>query len=357
VNNLKEYYKDKKILITGASGFVGGWLALTLQSHFGAKVFGLGLEPVTNPSFYEVLNVANHIEKSFIGNILDGALMQKIYDEVEPDIVFHLAAQPIVRKSYKEPINTFDTNIIGTLNILNCIKDRDKKINCVIVTSDKCYKNLEHGLPFKEDDPLGGFDPYSASKAACEIVTESFANSFFISDCGSKVASARAGNIIGGGDWAEDRIVTDLVCSLSSSSNIVLRNPKSVRPWQHVLDVVNGYLKLGLSLVDQKEPFAAYNFGPPKSHELNVMEVATLFIKNWGGENTKVEIMNSDKDLYESAILRLNSSKAKKDLDWKNILSQQDTIEWTVNWYKNFFGSETIKQKTFEDINNFFSLQ
>lgn len=356
MKDIKNYYKGKKILVTGATGFVGGWLSITLQTNCKSKVYGLGLEPNTDPSFFEALQVDKIIEKNFMVNILDKEKLGQIFNEVKPEIVFHLAAQPIVSESYKDPIETFNTNIIGTLNVLDEIKKLNTKTNCIIITSDKCYKNLEHGNPFKEADAMGGFDPYSASKAGCEIVSESFAHSFFKNSNSPNIVSARAGNIIGGGDWSKDRIVTDLVKALSSNQNISLRNPSAVRPWQHVLDVVNGYLMLGQYADKTDSSYTGYNFGPPKTHELNVHDITTSFIDSWGNSEIKIEVPENSSSFYESTILRLDSSKAHNELNWSTKLSQKDTIKWTVEWYKSFLINENVQEKTFEDIENFFSL-
>ena len=352
----QNYYKGKRILVTGSTGFVGGWLSLTLQSFCESKVYGLGLNPITDPSFFTALNLDQILEKNYIVNILNKKDLVEVFDEVKPDIVFHLAAQPIVGISYEEPLETFDVNIMGTLNVLDCIRKQPNNPNCVIVTSDKCYQNLELGLPFKEGDPMGGFDPYSASKGACELVTESFVTSFFNSPGSSRVASARAGNIIGGGDWSQGRIVTDLVNAASNNENIELRNPAAIRPWQHVLDVVNGYLKLGQHIDNNKDAFTAYNFGPPKTHELNVLDLASSFIKFWGNQNVNVKTPDSSSLPYESKILRLDSTKAAEDLCWSTKLSQSETIQWTVDWYKFLLEHDNVEKKTHADIKNFFIL-
>lgn len=333
---------------------MGGWLSITLKTAFEAKVFGLGLNPITGSNFFDILNVNKFIEKNFITDILNEVDVENVMQKVNPDIVFHLAAQPIVSTSYQNPIETFNTNIIGTLNVLNSIKNLEKKVNCIIITSDKCYKNLENGLPFTEDDPMGGFDPYSASKAGCEIVSESFAHSFFRDPGKPNIATARAGNIVGGGDWSHDRVVTDLVHALSNKKNIILRNPMAVRPWQHVLDVVNGYIKLGQYIDSISDSFSAFNFGPPKTHELNVEEVAKSFIAEWGGIHTLIEKPKVKEKFYESTILRLNSSKAHMELNWQTKLDQKETIKWTVDWYKDYLGKKNMRNKTIQDINNYF---
>ena len=259
---MQNFYKNKKILITGSSGFVGSWLSTALF-EMGASLYGISLKPNTSPSLFKLLNLENKINQKYIDicefNKLDSAIK-----EISPDIVFHLAAQPLVRESYERTIETFNTNVIGTLNVLEACKNLGTNVNFVCITTDKCYENNELGQRFVESDPMGGKDPYSASKACTEIVTKSHALSFN----SLKLCTARAGNIIGGGDWAKDRIVTDIVESIEQKKDIVLRSPNAIRPWQHVIDVVNGYLKLAIYNADKKDIFDSFNIGPQEEMKL-----------------------------------------------------------------------------------------
>jgi|TARA_B100002052_G_scaffold298571_1_gene332529 CDP-glucose 4,6-dehydratase len=343
---LQNFYKNKKILITGSSGFVGSWLSTALF-EMGASLYGISLKPNTSPSLFKLLNLENKINQKYIDicefNKLDSAIK-----EISPDIVFHLAAQPLVRESYERTIETFNTNVIGTLNVLEACKNLGTNVNFVCITTDKCYENNELGQRFVESDPMGGKDPYSASKACTEIVTKSHALSFN----SLKLCTARAGNIIGGGDWAKDRIVTDIVESIEQKKDIVLRSPNAIRPWQHVIDVVNGYLKLAIYNADKKDIFDSFNFGPQKENEIDVETLTNKFISNWNSCDSSIVIDNNE-NLPESKILRLDSSKAHHILDWEPLMDIDTTIKETAVWYENFFLNKDIYEFTIEQINKY----
>jgi|TARA_B100002051_G_scaffold276367_1_gene324138 CDP-glucose 4,6-dehydratase len=343
---LQNFYKNKKILITGSSGFVGSWLSTALF-EMGASLYGISLKPNTSPSLFKLLNLENKINQKYIDicefNKLDSAIK-----EISPDIVFHLAAQPLVRESYERTIETFNTNVIGTLNVLEACKNLGTNVNFVCITTDKCYENNELGQRFVESDPMGGKDPYSASKACTEIVTKSHALSFN----SLKLCTARAGNIIGGGDWAKDRIVTDIVESIEQKKDIVLRSPNAIRPWQHVIDVVNGYLKLAIYNADKKDIFDSFNFGPQKENEIDVETLTNKFISNWNSCDSSIVIDNNE-NLPESKILRLDSSKAHHILDWEPLMDIDTTIKETAVWYENFFLNKDIYEFTTEQINKY----
>ena len=343
---MQNFYKNKKILITGSSGFVGSWLSTALF-EMGASLYGISLKPNTSPSLFKLLNLENKINQKYIDicefNKLDSAIK-----EISPDIVFHLAAQPLVRESYERTIETFNTNVIGTLNVLEACKNLGTDVNFVCITTDKCYENNELGQRFVESDPMGGKDPYSASKACTEIVTKSHALSFN----SLKLCTARAGNIIGGGDWAKDRIVTDIVESIEQKKDIVLRSPNAIRPWQHVIDVVNGYLKLAIYNADKKDIFDSFNFGPQEENEIDVETLTNKFISNWNSCDSSIVIDNNE-NLPESKILRLDSSKAHHILDWEPLMDIDTTIKETAVWYENFFLNKDIYEFTIEQINKY----
>ncbi len=343
---MQNFYKNKKILITGSSGFVGSWLSTALF-EMGASLYGISLKPNTSPSLFKLLNLENKINQKYIDicefNKLDSAIK-----EISPDIVFHLAAQPLVRESYERTIETFNTNVIGTLNVLEACKNLGTNVNFVCITTDKCYENNELGQRFVESDPMGGKDPYSASKACTEIVTKSHALSFN----SLKLCTARAGNIIGGGDWAKDRIVTDIVESIEQKKDIVLRSPNAIRPWQHVIDVVNGYLKLAIYNADKKDIFDSFNFGPQEENEIDVETLTNKFISNWNSCDSSIVIDNNE-NLPESKILRLDSSKAHHILDWEPLMDIDTTIKETAVWYENFFLNKDIYEFTIEQINKY----
>tara|TARA_B100000927_G_C16460734_1_gene467740 strand:- start:776 stop:1813 length:1038 start_codon:yes stop_codon:yes gene_type:complete len=343
---MKSFYKNKKVLVTGSSGFVGSWLSLTL-SEIGAIVHGISLEPNTSPSLFKLLKLEKRINQKYI-DICDYINLENAIKEISPDIVFHLAAQPLVRDSYIKVIETFNTNVIGTLNVLESCKKLDSKINVVCITTDKCYENNEHGERFKESDPLGGKDPYSASKACTEIVTKSHALSFNK----LKLCTARAGNIIGGGDWANDRIITDIVESVKSKKNIIIRSPEAIRPWQHVIDVINGYLKLGIYNEDKEELFSAFNFGPLEKNEINVQTLTEKFLSNYKSHNSKI-VLDKNENPPESKILRLDSTKSHHLLNWEPMMDINNTIKETALWYENFYSDKDIYEFTLDQIQTY----
>ena len=337
-------FKNKTIIITGHTGFKGSWLTLWLKL-LGAKIVGISINLPSKPSHYEELNLSKEII-SIKQDIRNLKKLEKIFQKYQPDFVFHLAAQALVQKSYKDPVTTFNTNTIGTMNVLESLKKIKKKFAAVIITSDKSYKNIEIERGYHENDLLGGKDPYSASKGAAEIIIQSFINSYFTNKK-QNVAIARAGNVIGGGDWSENRLIPDCVKSWSKNKKAKIRNPKSTRPWQHVLEVVRGYLRLAECLYKNRklhgEPF---NFGPKQSQNKNVITLVKMMKKFWSNVSWK-EYKNY-KGLYESKLLKLNSTKAikKKKLKWTPMIDLEDTAKMTTVWYKNFY-LKKIKLKNF----------
>jgi CDP-glucose 4,6-dehydratase len=339
---LQSTFKTKKVLLTGHTGFKGSWMSVWLDM-LGAKVKGYALKP-ERISLYNQIYQSLKRHESVIADIRDKKKLEKEILSFQPDFIFHFAAQPLVRESYKIPVETFEVNVIGTANLLEALRQLKKKCIVVIVTTDKVYENTETDYAYKESDKLGGYDPYSASKAAAEIITESFRLSFFhpgnFTRHQKSIATARAGNVIGGGDYANDRIVPDIYRSLSKSEMIKIRNPKSVRPWQHVLEPLHGYLALAERMYAEPEKYAdSFNFGPELNDTLTVEELTKLIIKSWGkGKYKPVNLKNSP---HEAGLLKLNIEKAKNELDWSPKWNAGKTVEKTMNWYK-----ESLKKKS-----------
>ena len=334
--NFYNQYKNKKVLVTGHTGFKGSWLTTWLVL-LGAKVTGLSLNIPTNPSHFKVIKLHKKINHKQ-ADIRNLKLLKKFIKKNQPDYVFHLAAQAIVKKSYSNPIYTWETNTIGTLNILESLRELKKVCSVVIITSDKSYKNLEIKRGYKENDVLGGIDPYSASKASAELAIQSYVNSFFpLKKTKVFISVARAGNVIGGGDWSENRLIPDCVKSWSKNKKALIRNPNSTRPWQHVLEAVSGYLLLALKLKKNKKLHGeAFNFGPTNTKNYKVIFLVKLIKKYW--KETSWKLSNKRKNsFYESNLLKLNSNKAKTKLKWRCILSFSETISMVANWYKNYY--------------------
>ena len=342
-------YKDKKVFLTGHTGFKGSWLALWL-TKLGAEVCGYSLEPNTTPSMFTELDIQNKIKKSIIGDILDYDKLEKEINDFQPEIIFHLAAQPLVRLSYSEPILTYKTNVIGSLNVLEAARNCSSVKAFVNVTTDKCYENKEINRGYREDEPMGGYDMYSSSKGCVEIMSSSFRRSFLQN--GYAMATARAGNVIGGGDWALDRLIPDCVRFINTGEKIEIRNPVAVRPWQHVLEPLSGYLLLGEKLLEHGLHFAdGFNFGPYEDSVLKVAEVAQKVVENYG----KGEVVVHKRDnLHEANLLMLNIEKAEKVLGWTPTYTANQAIRETVDWYKHFYAEDTdMYNFTLNQINKY----
>ena len=350
----KNVYKNRRVLVTGHTGFKGSWLCSWLLD-LGATIAGYSLSIPTQPSHFEALGLANHIQQS-TGNICDKNSLQQVFDEFRPEIIFHLAAQSLVRESYENPVSTFETNTIGTLNILDCLRNSPTVAAAVLVTSDKCYENVEWLWGYRENDRLGGKDPYSASKACAEIISKAYMESFFKED-GPSIATTRAGNVIGGGDWALDRIIPDCIRAWSERKPIVIRNPNSTRPWQHVLEPLSGYLALGQKLFqgDARVKSQAFNFGPQARVNQSVSELITemtRFLSN--AESNSQQEISSKKP--ESTLLKLNCDKALQILGWEAILNFEATVRMTGEWYQKFYkhGPSSMQKVTDEQITEYF---
>ena len=327
-------YHNRKVFLTGHTGFKGSWLALWLTS-LGAEVCGYSLEPNTEPSMYNELRIGNKITKSIIGDILDENKLQKAINGFKPDIIFHLAAQPLVRLSYSEPKLTYETNVIGTLNVLEAARKCKSVKAFVNITTDKCYENKEVNRGYREDEPMGGYDMYSSSKGCVEIMSSSFRRSFLQDKNTYAMATARAGNVIGGGDWAIDRLVPDCIRAINEGIDIEIRNPIAIRPWQHVLEPLSGYLLLGQKLLEYGKKYAdGFNFGPDEKNVITVTEVSQKVCDFYG----KGKVVIGEKSpLHEAGLLMLNIDKAKKVLGWTPTYSADEAIEKTIEWYKHFY--------------------
>jgi len=344
-------FSGKKVLITGHTGFKGGWLSLWLQ-QLGADVVGYGLAPDTDPSIFTDAKVGLS-GKSVIADIRDKAKLHEVVKEERPEYVFHLAAQPLVRRSYRDPLGTFETNVMGTANVLDAVRQVDSVRSCVVITSDKCYENLEWAHSYRETDPMGGFDPYSASKGAAEIVVSSYRRSFF-SDHHCGIASARAGNVIGGGDWAEDRIVPDCIRALSKGERIKVRSPKAVRPWQHVLEPLYGYILLAANVRNDPKTFSqAWNFGPMISR-YTVGQLVDDIVKAWGDGGW--DDISDPKAVHEAQYLRLDSTKANIQLEWMPKLDVTQSVELTVDWYKHRLRGDDMRKFTLGQIDSYMGI-
>jgi CDP-glucose 4,6-dehydratase len=342
-------YKGKKVLITGHTGFKGSWLAIWLKA-LGADVIGYSLAPPSDPSNFEATRLQEIITHVH-GDIRDLGQLMDTFKKHQPEFVFHLAAQPLVRLSYEEPKLTFDTNVGGTVNVFEAVRATPSVKVLVNITSDKCYENREWIWGYRENDPMGGHDPYSASKGCAELVFGAYLKSFFSPDalkggC-TGAASVRAGNVVGGGDWGKDRLVPDCIRALSEGRAIEIRNPRAVRPWQHVLEPLGGYLKLGAALLQDPEKYSgAWNFGPDDSSNLTVAEMADRLIESWGGGSWKD--LSDPHALHEATLLKLNCDKAHAGLRWQGVFRIDECLQMTASWYKRFYaGGQTIDMYPF----------
>jgi len=351
MNELKNTYSGKRVFVTGHTGFKGSWL-IKILSDFGANLKGYALAPENEINLYTEMN-GDSLCESTLSDLRNREALKKAVLDFQPDYIFHLAAQPLVRASYEIPSETFEVNAIGTANLLDAIRFLDKKCNIVLITTDKVYHNNEWEYSYKESDRLGGYDPYSASKACCEIVIDSYKNSFFNTSKYDQhlkaIAVGRAGNVIGGGDWSKDRLIPDIVKALNVNMEVVIRNPKAVRPWQHVIEPLFGYLELGLKLNSDPINYAqAYNFGPNTNDALSVEEMVVKSIKCWASGAYKVEVNSNNP--HEAGLLKLDITKATTELNWKPVLNAQSSVELTINWYKNFYNNTTATELMETDI-------
>ncbi|WP_199309279.1 MULTISPECIES: CDP-glucose 4,6-dehydratase [unclassified Limnothrix] len=343
-------WQEQSVLVTGHTGFKGAWLCLWLH-QLGARVSGLALDPPTNPSLYQVVSFERLLESDLRVDVRDGVAIEAAICQTQPTVIFHLAAQPLVKRSYELPVKTYATNVMGTAHVLEAARLVDSVRAIIVVTTDKCYENQEWVYPYRENDRLGGFDPYSNSKACAELVVSAYRSSF-LGPQGIAVATARAGNVIGGGDWATGRLIPDCVRAFQAAEPLKLRYPQAVRPWQHVLEPLSGYLRLAEALLGDRalEFCEAWNFGPDAVDTVTVGEVAKLAAEVWGGT---VEIAKINPDYHEAGLLQLDSSKARSRLYWKPRWSLNQAVESTVSWYRAYYDGREMQQVTQEQILEF----
>lgn len=349
-----KFWKGKRVFLTGHTGFKGSWLALWLHS-MGATVKGYSLPPESSPSMFNVIGLSSIIE-SQLADIRDYGMLSSSILDFQPDIVFHLAAQPLVRRSYLEPIETYSTNVMGTVHVLDVIRNVKSVRAAVIVTSDKCYENMEWEWGYRESDPMGGYDPYSSSKGCSELVVSSYRNSFFnekkYAEHRCAIASVRAGNVIGGGDWADDRLVPDLLRTFATGTPVEIRNPKAVRPWQHVLEPLGGYLQLAERLFKDGMEFAGgWNFGPKDDDAKPVDWICNTMTAIWG-EGAEWHLTNETHP-HEAGYLKLDCSKAKMKLGWQPRWSLAETLASIVNWHKAWLMKQDMQEYSLNEIFNF----
>lgn len=351
---MKNFFFKKRVLITGHTGFKGSWLSLWMH-YMGANVMGVSNGDVSRPSNFRILKIKNKI-KSKKFDIKNFKKTKRAIESFKPNFIFHLAAEAIVKRSYKYPKKTWETNLLGTINILEILKNYNKKVTVVIITSDKVYKNFEISRGYKEEDALGNIDPYSASKASADLATQSYIKSFLTKNKNIKIAIARAGNVIGGGDWAEGRLIPDCIKSWSKNKIVTLRNPKSTRPWQHVLDVLNGYITLAIKLnKTNKINGEVFNFGPKIERNNEVINVVKKMQLFWNQARWKLKLKNK---FYESNLLHLDSSKANKLLNWKCNLDLNKTIFFTISWYKHFHKNPSdIYNYSIQQLNQYLKIK
>lgn len=349
------FYCGKRVLVTGHTGFKGSWLSIWLH-ELGAEVVGVSQDPFTNRDNYVLSGIGNKMMADLRSDICDGQKMKEIFQKYQPEIVFHLAAQPLVRYSYEQPVETYEANVMGTIHVMEAIRATSSVKVGVMITTDKCYDNKEQMRGYKEDDPFGGYDPYSSSKGACEIAIQSWRRSFFNpEDYGKKhhvsLASVRAGNVIGGGDWALDRIIPDCIKALEQDKVIDIRSPKAIRPWEHVLEPLSGYMLLAKKQWEHPTEFCeGWNFGPESESVSTVWEVATELIKNYG--KGKLKDSSDPNAVHEAKLLMLDITKAKTKLGWKPRMNMQQCMDLVADWYKRY-QNEDVYQLCVEEIEKF----
>jgi len=344
-------WHGKRVFLTGHTGFKGGWLALWLAAR-GARIRGYALDPATEPNLFTVARVGTVLD-DVRGDIRDASALDAAMQSFAPEVVFHMAAQPLVRLSYSDPIGTYETNVIGTARVLDAVRRTPSVRAVVSVTTDKCYENREWAWGYRETDPLGGFDPYSSSKACAEIVSAAYRHSYFpaakITDHGVALATARAGNVIGGGDWSADRLIPDLVRGFLAGEAVRIRRPDAIRPWQHVLEPLHGYIRLAEQLLTQDPKFAsAYNFGPADDDARPVSWIAEKMTSFWG-ENARW-VLDPDPGVHEAGYLKLDASRARAELGWGPRLDLETALQWLVQWYRSWQSGSDMYNLTLNQI-------
>jgi CDP-glucose 4,6-dehydratase len=348
-----DFWKDKRVFVTGHTGFKGSWLCLWLR-HLGAHVTGYALAPPSDPSLFELAAIDKRVQSIF-GDVRDAPMLEQAITAARPDIVIHMAAQSLVRYSYEHPVETFATNLLGSVHVMDAVRRAPSVKAMVMVTSDKCYHNNEWVWGYRENERLGGHDPYSASKACAEIAVAAFQHSFFADERSAAVASARAGNVIGGGDWALDRLVPDIMRSLLKNEPTLIRKPQATRPWQHVLEPLHGYLVLAQHLYEKGRQYSGgWNFGPSEDSEKTVGWIIAKLYSLWGVDFDWT--LDSDPGPPESTFLKLDASKARAQLGWRPLLNLDTTLDWIVRWTRRYEAGEDMAQVTVADIERFMAL-
>lgn len=349
------FWGGKRVFLTGHTGFKGGWLSLWLSS-MGAKVTGYALAPNTSPNFFEVAQVEDVLEKSHIADICDLERLQKAMVDAKPEILIHMAAQPLVRYSYSNPVETYATNVMGTVHVLESIRALDCVRATVIVTTDKCYENKEWAWGYRENEPMGGYDPYSNSKGCAELITSAYRQSYFSPKKYTQhkvaIASARAGNVIGGGDWSDDRLIPDAIKAFEANEPLVVRNPLATRPWQHVLEPLSGYLVLAQALNEQGAKFdGGWNFGPRDEDARPVQEVINLLIKNWGSAASWTQ--DQREQPHEAHSLKLDCSKARQYLHWAPRWNLEQAIEKVAQWQRAYQQQKNLREISLQQVTEY----
>lgn len=352
-------WTGRRVFLTGHTGFKGGWLALWL-AQLGANVRGYALDPWTNPSLLETARIPSRVE-DVRGDLRNGEQLEKAITEFQPEVVFHLAAQPLVRASYVNPIGTYETNVIGTARLLDSVRRTPSVRAVVSVTTDKCYENKEWLWGYRENDPLGGYDPYSSSKACAELVSAAYRQSYFPIEKWNEhqvaIATARAGNVIGGGDWSDDRLIPDLVRGFLRGDPVLIRRPDAIRPWQHVMEPLAGYIRLAEHLLqsDATRYATAYNFGPSDDDARPVSWIADHLAKTWS--NDAKWVLDKDAGVHEAGYLKLDSSRARAELGWRPRLNLADALDWTLDWFRAHATGEDMQRYTLQQIEAYEALQ
>ncbi|AFY36961.1 CDP-glucose 4,6-dehydratase [[Leptolyngbya] sp. PCC 7376] len=347
------FWESKKVLVTGHTGFKGSWLSLLL-SHWGADVIGYALKPPSEPSLFYSVQL-DELVNSIEGDVRNYDYLKKIIQEHKPDVIFHMAAQSLVLPSYQDPITTYSTNVMGTVNLLEAVRKVGTVKVVVNVTSDKCYKNKEWFWGYRENEEMGGYDPYSNSKGCAELITSAFRDSFFYQSDSVALASVRAGNVIGGGDWATNRLVPDIVRALVQNEVVTIRSPNAIRPWQHVLEPISGYITLAEKMWSDSQKFSqGWNFGP-NDNDVKPVKWITQYLTNaWPTKGAWK--LDEEAQLHEANYLKLDCSKARKILQWKPVMNLEQSLEWIISWYSLYYQREDVREITLEQIQQYCQL-
>lgn len=345
------FWRGRKVFLTGHTGFKGGWMSLWMQS-LGTNLKGFSLEPPTSPSLFEIASISDGMN-SDIGDVRDLARLTHSLQTFQPEIVFHMAAQPLVRYSYKNPVETYATNLMGTVHLLEAVRQTPSVKAVVIITTDKCYENREWAWGYRENEPMGGFDPYSNSKGCAELATAAYRSSFFnpenFSHHGVAIATVRAGNVIGGGDWAGDRLIPDILMAIEKGSPVTIRNPNAIRPWQHVLEPISGYMQLAERMISDGPTYSeAWNFGPNDNDARPVSWIVDRMVNIWGN-GASWQIDNSEQP-HEATYLKLDISKAKTKLQWQPRINLEQALEWIIDWHKAYLDGRSMQDVTKQQI-------